>query len=208
MNKRALPNPPNQRPASGTNKPAAMMATVVLFLVAFRSGMSARAVAIALVQDGRPVCGIVHAPALRETYRAVAGEGATLNGTPLHLHPDAALRADMQITCPNVLAKALRHAGIDLAFQPKIASLALRIVKVASGVYDAGFATSDSHDWDLAAADLVLQEAGGILADLDGRPLIYNRPDPVHGVLTAAPRALQPSFRAVLGRTSFGRITA
>lgn len=158
-------------------------------------------IAIALVAAGRPVAGIVHAPALGETYLAQAGAGATLNGAPIRVPPDVELRSEMQVSCPKSLAEALGRAGIVFDFRPKIASLALRITKVASGVYDAGFATGNSHDWDLAAADLVLEEAGGLLADLDGQPLVYNRPDPTHGVLTAAPRALQPAFRAALGRT-------
>lgn len=163
------------------------------------------AVAIALVHEGRPVSSIVHAPALGETYTALAGEGAALNGAPIRVHEEAALRDSMHITCPKGLAEALTAAGIALDFRPKIASLALRIAKVASGVYDAGFATSNSHDWDLAAADLVLEEAGGLLADLEGRPLRYNKVDPSHGVLTATPRRLQPSFRAALDRTTYGR---
>lgn len=162
-------------------------------------------IAIALVEDGRPISAVVHAPALAETYTAIRGQGASLNGRPIRLHPPPDLRDDMRVTCPNILVKALKAAGISFAFQPKIASLALRIAKVASGVYDAGFTTSNSHDWDIAAADLVLEEAGGFLARLDGRPVAYNRPNPSHGVLTATPRPLQPSFREAVGLTSFGR---
>ena len=170
----------------------------------FSEGDANWAVAIALTVAGRPVCGVVHAPALGETYAAAAGRGATLNGAPLLQRDATRVRPDMRITCPKILAKALGEAGVDLAFQPKIASLALRIVKVASGVYDAGFTTSDAHDWDLAAADMVLTEAGGILADLTGAPVRYNRPDPTHGVLTAAPRTLRPALQAMLARTRFG----
>ena len=107
----------------------------------FSEGDANWAVAIALVVDGRPVCGVVHAPALGETYAAAAGHGATLNGLALPQRAETRMRPDMRITCPKILAKALAEAGVELAFQPKIASLALRIVKVASGVYDAGFAT-------------------------------------------------------------------
>jgi myo-inositol-1(or 4)-monophosphatase len=171
----------------------------------FSEGDPNWAVAVALVADGRPVCGVVHAPALAETYAAAAGYGATLNGRPLPLRDESEVTPDLRITCPKVLANALTGAGVDFAFQPKIASLALRVAKVASGVYDAGFTTRDSHDWDLAAADMVLTEAGGILADLSGAPVLYNRPDPVHGVLTAAPRALRAELREALGRTHYGR---
>ncbi len=170
----------------------------------FARGDSNWAVAIALCEAGRPIAGVVHAPALEETYSAQAGQGATLNGKPLRMRADAALRPDMRLTCPGNLAKALAKAGVSMVFEPKIASLALRIVKVASGVYDAGFALRNSHDWDLAAADLVLTEAGGILADLDGEPLVYNKLEPVHGILTAAPRTLRPVLRDALSLTPFG----
>lgn len=170
----------------------------------FARGDSNWAVAIALCAAGRPICGIVHAPALRETYSAAAGRGATLNGTPLHVGVDATLRPDMRLTCPGNLAKALAKAGVSMIFEPKIASLALRIVKVASGAYDAGFALRNSHDWDLAAADLVLTEAGGILADLAGNALLYNKIDPVHGILTAAPRTLRSTLSEALALTPFG----
>ena len=161
-------------------------------------------VAIALVTRGRPVMAVVHAPALEQTYTAVAGGGAFLNGVALHVPEEDGPSREMQITCPDNLSKAMRAVGIDYDFKPKIASLALRVAMVASGVYDAGFTTRDSHDCDLAAADLVLQEAGGLLADLDGAPLVYNKREPSHGSLTATPRRLQPRFREALARTKFG----
>lgn len=160
---------------------------------------------MALVEAGRPICAVVHAPALGETYTALAGAGAWLNGLPIRLEAGGGLREDMRVTCPNVLARALQQAGVAFTFQPKIASLALRVAKVASGAYDAGLTTSNSHDWDIAASDLVLEEAGGFLAGLDGAPVTYNRPDPIHGVLTASPKGLQPAFRAALAKTSFGQ---
>ena len=164
-------------------------------------------IAVALVTRGRPTMAVVHAPALGETYTAARGEGARLNGRALRvadgLDETTPARA-MQITCPDNLGKAMRAAGLAYDFKPKIASLALRVAMVASGVYDAGFTTRNSNDWDLAAADLVLQEAGGLLADLDGRPLIYNKRQPCHGALTATPRGLQPRFREDLARTPFG----
>jgi myo-inositol-1(or 4)-monophosphatase len=71
---------------------------------------------------------------------------------------------------------------------PRVHSLALRMVRTAHGELDAAIAGGNGHDWDLAAADLLVHEAGGTLTALDGRALIYNRPDPIHGVLIAAGR--------------------
>lgn len=167
----------------------------------FARGEANWAVSIALVQAGRPICAIVHAPALTETYVATAGGGARLNGRPLKLDNQFRdLRTDLRVSCPGTLVKALQRAGMSFDFQPKIPSLALRVAKVASGVYDAGLTTSDSHDWDIAAADLILEEAGGFLSGLDGAPIAYNREDPRHGVLAATARALGPAFRDALGK--------
>jgi myo-inositol-1(or 4)-monophosphatase len=69
---------------------------------------------------------------------------------------------------------------------PKIHSLALRFARVAHGAIDAAFASRNSHDWDLAAADLLVHEAGGALTTITGQSLTYNRPDPVHPPLVSA----------------------
>jgi myo-inositol-1(or 4)-monophosphatase len=157
-------------------------------------------IAVALVEHGRPSLGIVHAPAIAETYTACLGHGALLNGTALNLSDETALRPGMRVSAPQSLAETMRKAGVDLDFRPKIASLALRITNVAVGRYDCCYATKDSNDWDLAAADLILQEAGGLLAGIDGAALLYNRADTRHGVLTATARRLQPAFLAAIDR--------
>jgi len=59
---------------------------------------------------------------------------------------------------------------------------------VAQGSFDAAIAGGNSHDWDLAAADLLVHEAGGALTPFGGGAVIYNRPEPRHGMLVAAGR--------------------
>jgi len=86
----------------------------------------------------------------------------------------------------------------DFVAEPKVFSLALRIARVAAGTLDLAFASSNSHDWDLAAADLLVHEAGGALTTFEGRPLIYNRADPLHGALVAAGRPRHEAFLALL----------
>jgi myo-inositol-1(or 4)-monophosphatase len=71
---------------------------------------------------------------------------------------------------------------------PRIHSLALRLARVAQSEIDAAVAGGSAHDWDLAAADLLVHEAGGMMTALDGTALVYNRPTPVHSVLVAAGR--------------------
>lgn len=162
----------------------------------FMSGHGAWAIAIALVEQGRPLIGIVHAPALGETYVAVRGAGARLNDKAIEVSKLVALGARARVAAPVLLAERLREAGLQFALQPKILSLALRIANVASGALDAGFATKNARDWDIAAADLILLEAGGRLASLDGCAIVYNRGDTRHGLLTAAPAQIHAEVNA------------
>jgi myo-inositol-1(or 4)-monophosphatase len=60
---------------------------------------------------------------------------------------------------------------------------------VAEGRLDAAFAGGHSRDWDLAAADLIVHEAGGEMTTLAGERMVYNQTDVRHGLLVAAGRA-------------------
>jgi myo-inositol-1(or 4)-monophosphatase len=165
---------------------------------AFVAGDPRWAVSIALVVDHRAVAGVVHAPALGETYAASTGAGATLNGAPI----GASLRRDLdgaKIAGPRpLIARLAASSATELLSEPKIPSLAYRLARVASGSLDGAFAAADSHDWDIAGADILLSEAGARLTDAEGRPLSYNRAAIRHGALAAAPIALLPAMIAAL----------
>ena len=69
------------------------------------------------------------------------------------------------------------------------ASAAYRIALVASGEWDITMSLTQKSDWDLAAGDLVVREAGGLVTDRDAGLLIYNQKIPVHGsVICAGPQ--------------------
>lgn len=166
---------------------------------AFMAGDVRWAVSIALVADGRPEFGIVHLPALAETFVALRGRGARRNDVPIFVSSRPRL-AGAHITGPKSLLRDLESAGLAFVAEPRIPSLAYRLVRVACGALDAGLASTDACDWDIAAADLILHEAGGCLSDLAGHTLIYNGPDPRHGVLLAAPRRLHGELVAATQR--------
>jgi myo-inositol-1(or 4)-monophosphatase len=142
-------------------------------------------VSIALVEDGRPVVAALYAPVSDEMFLASRGSGATRNGVVLKAAAGEGL-AGMRIAGPKSYLDKLSAIDPQVRPQPKIFSLALRAARVASGEFDAALASRNSHDWDLAAADLLVHEAGGTITDLDGAIITYNRPDPVHGTLIAA----------------------
>jgi myo-inositol-1(or 4)-monophosphatase len=172
---------------------------------AFIAGDPRWTVSLALVAEGRPVAGVIFAPALEETYAASVGDGATLNGAPIAVSRRSELDA-AKIGGPRVMVEDLQKATqLSLALEPKIPSLAYRIARVAAGALDLAIASENSHDWDIAAADLILAEAGGALVEGTGQSLIYNREETRHPVLLAASRRLIQPFVAAMGLAKDGR---
>lgn len=152
---------------------------------AFLEGHPDWAVSVALIAHGTPVLGLLYAPAHDSVYSAVLGSGAFHNG----LRISASKRSDWN----GARIAGPRHAMIKLAehepgivVSERIPSLALRLARVADGSIDAGLVSTDARDWDIAAADLILTEAGGEVTTLSGDKPAYNGRKPRHGVLVVS----------------------
>ena len=173
---------------------------------AFVAGDPRWTVSVALVVDGRPIAGVVHAPALGETYAAARGGGATLNGAPLSVSA-AGDGGAFRVAGPKPLLNAIgARIGATLEIVPFVPSLAYRMCLAASRSLDFAAAGPDSHDWDIAAADLVLEEAGGRLVEAAGERMRYNQALIRRGALLGTPDALAArlldAFRAASGGES------
>jgi myo-inositol-1(or 4)-monophosphatase len=155
---------------------------------AYVNGRTDWAISVALVEDGRPIAGAIFAPMEDGLYLAVAAEGATRNGLPVA----ASAGGDFtraRVAGPKPIIEHFARSAAGIIAEPKVHSLALRMARTASGRLDIAFASADSHDWDLAAADLLVHEAGGALTRFDGAPLVYNSAEARHEALVAAGRA-------------------
>jgi myo-inositol-1(or 4)-monophosphatase len=153
---------------------------------AYLEGREDWSVSAALVEDGQPLLGAVFAPATDEFFFARRGDGASRNGATLAVAPGTLLNV-ARIAGPRFLLDRIRahqSSSDDTSF--KIGSLALRLARVAEGRLEAAFAGGNSHDWDLAAAHLLIAEAGGALTTLQGAPLRFNRQEVAHQVLVGA----------------------
>jgi len=151
----------------------------------FVAGRPDWTISVALVADGRPLLAALYAPVTDEMFLSARGGGATLNGSKMSVSAGAALDG-ARLAGPKRYLERLSHLEPNLQPQPRLNSLALRMARVAQGALEAAFSSGGSHDWDLAAADLLVHEAGGVMTDFAGRPLSYNRPHEVHGALVAA----------------------
>jgi myo-inositol-1(or 4)-monophosphatase len=144
-------------------------------------------VSVALVEDTSPVLAAVFVPASDEFFFAMRGQGATLNDVPVCAATGTELDFS-RVAGPKPLVERLSRSGDDIVLHPRIGSLALRLCRVAQGSLDAAFAGGQSRDWDLAAANLIVQEANGRMTVLSGDTILYNRREVTHGVLVAAGR--------------------
>jgi len=154
---------------------------------AFIAGREDWSVSVALVVDGRPTVAALFAPATDELFLATVGGGATRNGSAIRASAGGGLEG-ARVGGPKRMLERIVSSGTGIVPMPRVHSLALRLARVAHSELDAAVAGGNGHDWDLAAADLLVHEAGGMMTALDGQVLIYNRPDPVHSVLIASGR--------------------
>lgn len=161
---------------------------------AFLRGHAVWSVVAAIIEDGRPVAAAVLEPVNGSLYLATRGGGATRNGVPLQVSGHVGM-AGASVALPGPL---FRDGGFDAAGVKRAAmipSLALRLVRVAEAKLDGVITKPGPHHWDLAAADLIVQEAGGTLTGLTGKVPRYDSSETSHAPVVAASRSLAEVLR-------------
>jgi 3'(2'), 5'-bisphosphate nucleotidase len=140
---------------------------------------------IALIEDGQPVLGMVLAPASRVVYWACRGQGAFKQRSGGAEQP---IRARRYAGGKATVAVSRSHPGERLAGflqsvtrregPPETLAMgsALKMCLVADGTVDVYARFGPTSEWDTAAAQCVVMEAGGRLTDFEGHALTYNKP--------------------------------
>ena len=141
----------------------------------------------AVVRQGRPVAASIHNPITGEMFAATQNCGAQKNGATIRVNPrrelgGARILAEKKLTDPTRWTTPLPQS---ITAETR-ASVAYRLALVASGEFDATFSLTRKSDWDLAAGDLIVHEAGGVVTDRNSGLLVYNRPATEHGSVVAA----------------------
>ncbi|SDW31907.1 myo-inositol-1(or 4)-monophosphatase [Albimonas donghaensis] len=155
---------------------------------AFLKGEETWGHALAVCEGGEIRAGVMFLPARGVVYAAALGGGATMDGAPMAhsgrteikgadaLVTQAGMRPERWIDGPPPVNRHFR------------ASLAYRLCLVAEGRFDASISVGGVWEWDAAAGDLILAEAGAAVSDAAGARPVYNRPEPrLAGLIAAAP---------------------
>jgi len=162
--------------------------------IAFLKNRPHFTICAAIVVEGRPCCGVVYNPISDELYSARSGNGAHRNDTPIRVAVRDGLEGCAMLGDRNQLTQSPWPA---MHVQNRN-SVAYRLVLVADGSADASVSLTAKRDWDLAAADVILHEAGGLLTDTRGAALIYNRPVTKQSSLVAANPGLHAEITNLL----------
>jgi myo-inositol-1(or 4)-monophosphatase len=159
---------------------------------AFLRHMPEWTVSAALVENGVPVLGAVYNPATDEFFHAMRGKGAFLNDKPIAASDKSTLEGALLIASGGLFKKKIWKEPWPEVKSKWVNSVAYRLALVASGRADATISLSNKSEWDLAAAALLIEEAGGIVTDHRGGAHAYNRPSPRLPSLVASGKALHP----------------
>jgi len=145
-----------------------------------------------LVEDGQPVLGVVFNPATGEFFHAMQGKGAFLNDEPIAASEKRTLDGALLIASGGLFKKKIWKEPWPEVKTKWVNSVAYRLALVACGRADATISLSNKSEWDLAAASIIVEEAGGIVTDHHGLAHRYNRPSPRLPSLVASGKALHP----------------
>ena len=134
-------------------------------------------VSIGLIRNGKRYLGVVHNPYLDETFSAISGKGAYMNGNAIHVSSDD-LENGVVLFGSSPYNTELAKASFELAYEyfqkcldiRRSGSAALDLCSIASGRAELYFELILSP-WDFAAGALIVEEAGGIVTTVEGDTL-------------------------------------
>ena len=167
----------------------------------YANGIPLFCVAIGLVVDGAPTVGVVHDPVRAETFAATRDGPAQLDGRPIRVSAKDRLSdfvISLAIDGP-VRSERLDTIRDEIRVSRRLGSAALALAYTAAGRFDAFAQTHGLSDWDVAAAGLIVERAGGTVTDASGGPWFdLGRATPTFGIV-AAPPAHQPRLLELVG---------
>lgn len=177
--------------------------------VAFMKGRPHFTICASVVCDGDPVAGIVFNPITEECFTAHIGGGSFLNGVPARVSDrnnleDCRMLGDKTMFAHPAWNTAPNTPWPTMKIETRN-SIAYRMALVAAGQFDAMMALSAKHDWDLAAAEIVVKEAGGIVTTHEGAKMRYNRNFTLQPSVVAAGPKLHEQLMARVGHLNLPR---
>ncbi|OED46036.1 3'(2'),5'-bisphosphate nucleotidase CysQ [Rhodobacteraceae bacterium (ex Bugula neritina AB1)] len=171
----------------------------------FAEGSRTWAHSFAVAEQGEITAAVTYLPQRELMFTAAKGQGATCNGCPVTVSSAAVLAsAEILAAKPNLQAHHWLGGTPPDFIRSYRPSLAYRLAKVADGRFGAMLTLRPSWEWDIAAGDLLLREAGGVITDRSGSSLRFNNRLPRLNGVIAGNRILHGKLAAALDPSSPG----
>lgn len=142
---------------------------------------------LALIKDGKPVAGFIYLPVFERFCYAIKGQGAfeITNNVKTHMHANSLSlkQSGLKVVSSRSYSDERTNVYIDALDHPEIVKLgsALKFIAIAKGEADYYPRMIHIMEWDTAAGQIIIEEAGGSLVEAaSGSPLVYNKPSMVN----------------------------
>lgn len=135
---------------------------------------------IALVENRRPILGIIYLPCDDVLYYAVKGKGAFFEKDGLKRNIKVSEKKDELTAIRSRSRISVKYTEIfenEKVTRIRKVGSAKKACLIASGLAEIHYSFGYTMEWDTAAMDILVHEAGGVLEELDGKKMIYNRED-------------------------------
>jgi myo-inositol-1(or 4)-monophosphatase len=165
----------------------------------FMKGIPQYTISAALVEESRPMVGVVFNPATDELFSAVREAGAWLNEKPIRVNDRHGSRPVILVSPPSWERGRFKSLESVADCRP-LGSIAYTLARVAAGLADGAMNVDHLNEWDVAAGVLLVEAAGGTAVDVNGRPLAFNQPRTSIQGLLASGRGLLTDLQAFARR--------
>jgi myo-inositol-1(or 4)-monophosphatase len=148
-------------------------------------------ISLALIDQGEPALGVIFNPATQEYFCAIQGQQATLNGQPIHVRTTLPHSRKTFFVNPGQVGQSTLQAWRkEHHCPPLLGSIAYSLALVAAGQVDGVLYVGPQNEWDIAAALILIQSAGGLALDNNLKPIHCNQPQPtINGIIAIRPDA-------------------
>ncbi|MFL2661058.1 MAG: 3'(2'),5'-bisphosphate nucleotidase CysQ [Alphaproteobacteria bacterium] len=138
------------------------------------SGKPEYAISLALIHANRPILGYIYNPETNELFSAVEKNGAFCNKKKITVNEKDNIVSLKYAISSSEVKSLMKYNFFNKHNVVEMGSIAYKIALVAKGEVDVAISFTKKNDWDLAASDLILHEAGGSLKKINGNEILYN----------------------------------
>lgn len=167
----------------------------------FIQGIDEFVVVVALVAQQQAIIAVTYNPVRQELLYACHGQGAFCNGRPIRVKTTAHLPGAVVLASRSETGRGEWERFQQVLTVQPTGSVAYKLAQVAQGKADMTFSLVPKNEWDICAGTLLVTEAGGRVSDPQGRPLLFNQPDPLRtGVVATNTLLYDQLMRLIQGQ--------